>query len=267
MPVRDGEEGGLVGGILAPGALLGLRVQLKLVEQDVAHLLGGGNVQVRFAHHLADMGFARDHFLAEALGEVVQLLEIHLHAGALHLRKLLGERLFHLVVQLLAVGEFLPDLPAQQDQCGRLAGADVLGGLGRLVEQRARPGLRRGLLQFDIEVASREDVHGVALLRVNEVVHQRDVVPAAFQRDARIGEEVRLQFEVVAVFVDGSVLQDGPDGVQPVPGDGAGQQRAGQERAQGRGKAQGVRQQHHAEADAKGGQQQGLVVHKPLRLS
>ena len=62
----------------------------------------------------------------------------------------------------------------------------------------------------------------MALLRVDEVVHQRNVVPAAFQRDARMGEEVRLQLEVVAVFVDGSVLQDGPDGVQPVPGDGAG---------------------------------------------
>ena len=62
----------------------------------------------------------------------------------------------------------------------------------------------------------------MALLRVDEVVHQRNVVPAAFQRDARMGEEVRLQLEVVAVFVDGSVLQNLPDGVQPVPGDGAG---------------------------------------------
>ena len=62
----------------------------------------------------------------------------------------------------------------------------------------------------------------MTLLRVDEVVHQRNVVPAAFQRDARMGEEVRLQLEVVAVFVDGSVLQDFPDGVQPVPGDGAG---------------------------------------------
>ena len=62
----------------------------------------------------------------------------------------------------------------------------------------------------------------MALLRVDEVMHQRNVVPAAFQRDARMGEEVRLQLEVVAVFVNGSVLEDLPDGVQPVPWDGTG---------------------------------------------
>jgi hypothetical protein len=175
-----------------PGAFLGLRVQLELVEQDIAHLLGGGDVQIRFAHHLADVGFPRDHFLAEALGEVVQLLEVHLHAGALHLRKYLGERLFHLVVQLLPVGEFLPDLPAQQDQRGRLAGTDVLGGLGRLVKQGTRSGIRRSLVQLDVQVTPGQNVHGMTLLGIHQIVHQRNVQPLAGQVNARVLEKVRL---------------------------------------------------------------------------
>ena len=160
--------------------------------------------------------------LPEPLGELVQLPQVHFHAGALHLREHLGQRLLHVVVEMLPVGELVEDLAAEEDEGGRLAGAGGRGLLGRLVEQRARPGLRRGLLQFDVEVAPREDVHGVALLRVDEVVHQRNVEPAALEGDARVGEEVRLQLEVVAVFVDGRVLQDGPDDVQPVSGDGAG---------------------------------------------
>ena len=135
MPVRDGEEGGLVGGVLAPGALLGLRVQLQLVEQDVAHLLGGGDVQVGFADHLPDVRLPLLELLPEPLGELVQLPQVHFHAGALHLREHLGQRLLHVVVEMLPVGELVEDLAAEEDEGGRLAGAGGRGLLGRLVEQ------------------------------------------------------------------------------------------------------------------------------------
>ena len=222
MPVRDGEEGGFVGGILAAGALFRLRVQSEFVEEDVTHLLGGGNVQSRLVHQFTDVGLPFRHFAAESLRETVQLLQVHLHAGALHLGEDLCQRFFHVVIEPGAVAEFFPDLLSQQGKDGRLADAGVPAFLGNLVKERARADLGRRLFQFHVQVTPGQDVHGVTLLRVHQVVHQGDVVPFPLKCDARVVQQVRLQFEVVAVFVDAAVFQDVPDAVDPVAGNGAG---------------------------------------------
>ena len=72
--------------------------------------------------------------LPEPLGELVQLPQVHFHAGALHLREHLGQRLLHVVVEMLPVGELVEDLAAEEDEGGRFAGAGGRGLLGRLVE-------------------------------------------------------------------------------------------------------------------------------------
>ena len=63
------------------------------------------------------------------------------------------------------------------------------------------------------------------------------------------------------------VLDPGGEMLHPLGVDGACQQRARQESAQGGGEAQLVRQKHHAKADAEGSKEQGLVVHIALRLA
>ena len=85
MPVRNGKEGGFVGGKLPPGAPLGLGIQFEFLEQQLSHLFGGGDVQFRLVRHFADACLALRQLFAETIGKKPDNTHVHFYAVAFHL--------------------------------------------------------------------------------------------------------------------------------------------------------------------------------------
>ena len=98
MAVIERRKCGLIGGILAPGALLGLGVEGKFLEKDLPDLLGRGDIEVRYAGHFPHLRLVRGDLFPKVARESVQLGHVHLDAGHLHLPEHLRQRLFHLEI-------------------------------------------------------------------------------------------------------------------------------------------------------------------------
>ena len=140
VPVRDGEEGGLVRAVLALGTALGLGVQGQLVKQELSHLFGGGDVQLRLIGHFPDAVFPLRQLFPQTVGKDLELGQVHFHAVPLHLREHLGQRFLHPVVEVRQV--FL-ELVSQRQQHGSLLQAGGVLLRGDVVEEGAGSGRGR----------------------------------------------------------------------------------------------------------------------------
>ncbi len=190
-----------------PGAGRGLLAprQAHLAEQDVAELLGRGEVERR-ADDLLDLGLDPRHPLRELAGQARQHLAVDRDAAPLHPRQRNDQRaLQRLVDRRHAFGgeARLQHAPQPQRHVG------VLGGvLRRLVDRHAREadeiaprardfGEVNGLVA---EPALGERVHAVAVAgraRIERVGNQHGVVERR-DFDAAPGEHVPVEFDVLA---------------------------------------------------------------------
>ena len=140
VPVRNGEKGGLVRAVLAPCAAFGLGVQGQTVKQELSHLLGGGDVQLRVSGHFPDAVLPLRQLFPQTVGKDLELGQVHFHAVPLHLREHLGQGLLHLVIELRQV---LAELVSQRQQHGRLLQAGRVLLRGDVVKEGAGSGRGR----------------------------------------------------------------------------------------------------------------------------
>ena len=206
VTVCNGYQGGLVCCILPLGAaLFGLRVQLKLVKEEVSHLFGGGDIQGGLAGHFPYAGFALRKLLPQAVGKYLQLRHVHFHAVPFHLSQHFGQRLLHGVVEIRQV---FPELVSQRNEHGSLLEARGIVFLGLLVKEGAGGNGGRSLLQRHAQIGLRQGGEFVAALGIEHVVHELDVVPLAFQAYPFGRQLVGHLLQVHAVLGHGGVFQE-----------------------------------------------------------
>jgi len=187
MPVLQFGQHVFAGGVLAGGRARRVGIDLQVVEEDLAQLLGRRGIEVAAAQ-IADAEFELEQFAVQLAAVGAQLLGVDAHALALHLQQHGDQRLLALGQRAQAAG--LLRLAAQQTV--KLQGhvrvlgcvvADLIG------PQVAHVALLDALLLFAdqrrdrdrrvMQILARQMVHAVALGGVQHIVGEHAVVKFA----------------------------------------------------------------------------------------
>ena len=217
---REGGEGLLVGGVLAGFGFLGRGAELQEVEEDLAELAGGVQVEGGAGEPIDGLlGFV--HFLRELGGEVGQRGGVHGDALEFHVHEHGDQRRFDFVedalLALLLEQRFEggAELPGDIGVFGgvfgdfgdRHVGHVDLAGLGVADELADGDG---GVAEIDFG----EIIHAVAHLRFEEAVGDHGVEELAADRHALPFEDAEIELEVVADFFDALGFEHGAELVE-----------------------------------------------------
>ena len=220
MAVFQFREGLLVSGIIPAGALFGFGIERQLLENDLAHLSGRGEVQQRIFRQRTRLLLDLRQLDAQCGGIIAQRLRIHPHAGMLHVGKHLDQRHFHLSIEVPEV--LFPQFQAQQRSqrierhrlpagarkilrrsvhgSGYRGGEKIEGRLGRSLFHRSGSGRTR--IEVDIQVGIAQNLEFVRPLGIEQVVHQLRIVQFAVQFDAVLQKEEQRALEVEPALDD-----------------------------------------------------------------
>ena len=205
----------LVGRGLARGGLL-LHRQLLPLEQDLLDLLGRVQVE-RLAGGGVGLLLELEHLPAELVALRLELGAIEQHAVPLHPEQHRHHR--HLDGLVDAPQGFLGGDARMQRRVHRERAIGILGRvLGRALHAHRRERDARRALAGDLvvgdrlpaEVALRERVEVVPLVHLEHVGFEQRVVRDAGERDAVVGEHVRVEFQVLPDLGAGRVLEPRP---------------------------------------------------------
>ena len=226
--VRKGQQSLLIGAPAALRAFLRLRVELHLLEQHLAYLLGRGHVQAGLASQLAHLRLALLRGAAQGRGEVGERSDVDLDARPLHAGQDADQRLLHFPVKGGHAGsvQLRKDLVPQKQYHRRLTGPVLSQNLLRLIravpEKHAGIGrLRSGTLQVQVKVTAGKHVQRMAAFGIQYVVDQLDVHQVTLKPYSGIVQTAELELDAESVLLHGRVLQQVAEGVG---GAGGGQQ-------------------------------------------
>ena len=201
-----------IGGRIAARGFF-LHRQLQLVEQDFSQLLGRIEVE-RLSGSLVRTGFQRDEFFAQLAALNLQQRAIQQHAVALHHIQHMHAGHFDVAIDMLQAALRFDLRGERVVQLQRDVG--IFGGITRggiqidLIETQLLRTLADHFRIADglhIEMAQREVIHVVRLVRFQHIGLQQRVLGNARKRDTMIGENVSIVFEVLPEFLVLHALQ------------------------------------------------------------
>ena len=197
VAVADFEEELFVGGILAAGGALDGGVERQFAKEELAHLLGAGEVDASTGE-AAELQLQADNLALELVAEAAEGGRVEPHAQLLHLEEDLAQRLLALG-QEFALATRLHLRPER--------GIEAEGGVGPFAEGRfagataghRREGLAQGLGGHVGEL--------VAVGGLQQVVLEEGVVDRSGQFEPGVGEEGAQGLRVVDRLGAGGVFQ------------------------------------------------------------
>ena len=229
-------EGLLICRVASFCTLFHFRVQLQFLIQQHPHLFGRGEVYSRFSRQFHSLCLNLGKFCRKGLAVLLQMGSVYFYAGMFHIGKHLHKRGLNLPIQFVLAGllQLLFYFPFEQEHKGTPytgVGAFFRGdaALLRLFNHGEEVGLCRGGEQVFLEqfsgglllctggsqlvnvysqVTFYKGILLVAPLRVDDIVHQFNVVYLTLELYSLVPKQVVELFESVAGFGNCRVPKD-----------------------------------------------------------